>query len=266
VEQGDPRARPGRYEIQAKTYDRTRGASPTVIRAVVKHLGPAEGRALLDIAGGTGNYARAFQARGFRPLVLDASIEMLAIVPRKIGSGRAVVGDAERLPIRDASSDCATMVNALHLLSEPAAALAEARRVLRRGPLVLTAFTQENFAPLFLFEYFGRPDEIERRPAATDVEALLRNAGFSDVRYERYVYTDTVDGSLNALHINANYLAGPAYLRNTSFWYRVDEEQRRKGLEALAADLRSGVLEERVKESYKLAVEHGHGTVFAAWS
>lgn len=265
MEQGDPDARPGHYEIQARTYDRTRGASPTVVRVLAKHLGPAEGRSLLDIAGGTGNYARVFQARGFRPLVVDASIEMLANVRGKIGSRRAVAGDAERLPLRDASSDCATMVNALHLLSEPAAALVEARRVLRSGPLVLTAFTQENFPTLFVFEYFGLRDEIERRPAATDIEALLRNAGFSDVRHERYVYTDTVDGSLNALHISANYLAGPAYLRNTSFWYRVDEDQRRKGLEALAADLRSGALKERVRESYKLAVEHGHGTVFAAW-
>lgn len=261
----DEGARPGNYAVQARTYDRTRGASPTVVRAVARHLGPAEGRALLDVAGGTGNYARVFQARGFRVLVVDASIEMLARVAGKIGPGRAMAADAGRLPILGSAVDCAIMVNAVHLLDDVATALAEGRRILRRGPLVLTAFTQENFAPLFVFEYFGRPDEVEHRPTVAEIDAVLRGAGFSDVRHEPYVYTDTVDGSLNALHINANYLAGPAYLRNTSFWHRLDEDTRRKGLEALADDLRSGALAQRVKESYALAAEHGHGTVFAAW-
>jgi SAM-dependent methyltransferase len=265
VEQGEPRERPGNYVVQARTYDRTRGASPTVIRALTKYLGPAKDRTLLDIAGGTGNYARVLQSRGFRPLVLDASIEMLANVPGKIGPGRAVAADAERLPIRDAGIDCATIVNAIHLMTDPAAALAEGRRVVREGPLVLTAFTRENVAPLFVFEYFGMPDEIDRKATTADLESLLRQAGYSEVRHDRYVYTDTVDGSLNALHINANYLAGPAYLRNTSFWHRLDEDVRRDGLEALAEDLRSGVLARRVKESYALAAEHGHGTVLAGW-
>lgn len=262
---GDTGVRPGNYAVQALTYDRTRGASPTVVRALAKHLGPATGRTLLDIAGGTGNYARVFDARGFRVLVVDVSLEMLAQVPRKIGPGRALGGDAEALPLRDGGVDCAIMVNAIHLFADPGAALGEARRVLRDGPLVLTAFTPENMAPLFVFEYFGLRDEIARRPANAELKALLNRAGFSHVRKEKYVYTDTADGSLNALHTDANLLAGPAYLRNTSFWYRLDEESRRQGLEALARDLRSGVLEERVKESYRLAAEHGHGTVFVAW-
>jgi SAM-dependent methyltransferase len=257
--------RPGNYAVQAKTYDRTRGASPTIVRALTKHLGPAEGRSLLDIAGGTGNYARVFQARGFRVAVVDASVDMLTNVARKVGPGHAIAADAERLPIRDGSIDCAIMVNAIHLVREPAAALAEARRVILKGPLVLTAFTQENLAALFVFQYFGLKDEVERRPKNSDLEALLREAGFSEIRHEAYVYTDTVDGSLNALHLSANYLAGPAYLRNTSFWHRLDEDSRRAGLQALADDLRSGVLAQKVKESYALAAEHGHGTVFAAW-
>jgi SAM-dependent methyltransferase len=257
--------RPGNYAVQAKTFDRTRGASPTIIRALAKHLAPAEGRRLLDIAGGTGNYAQVFQARDFRVFVVDACIQMLARAARKIGPGRAVTGDAERLPIRDGSFDCGIMVNAIHLVREPATALAEARRVLRTGPLVLTASTLENLAPLFVFEYFGLEDEVERRLTNAEVEALLRGAGFSRVDHEQYVYTDTVDGSLNALHISPTYLAGPAYLRNTSFWHRLDEDSRRAGLLALADDLRSGVLAQKVKESYALAAEHGHGTVFAAW-
>ncbi|MGH2554179.1 MAG: class I SAM-dependent methyltransferase [Actinomycetota bacterium] len=258
-------SRPGNYKVQARTYDLTRGASPTVVRALAKFLGPAEGRLLLDIAGGTGNYAQVFAARGFRVLVVDAEPEMLFHAARKLGPGRTLAGDAGLLPLEDRAGDCAVMVNAMHLLNDPPAALREVRRVLRVGPLVLTSFTKENMASLFVYEYFGLSEPITPRPPADEVVRLLKDAGFGRVEHEAYVYTDTVDGSLNALHTDPLRLAGPAYLRNTSFWHRLDEMTRRVGLEALAQDLRSGVLEKRVKESLRLAVERGHGTVFAAW-
>jgi SAM-dependent methyltransferase len=257
--------RPGNYKVQARTYDLTRGASPTVLRALVKFLGRGEGRLLLDMAGGTGNYAQVLAARGFRVLVVDAEAEMLAHAARKLGSDRAVAGDAERLPFKDRSTDCAVIVNAIHLIVDPPAALREARRVLREGPLVLTSFTRENLASLFVYEYFGLSQPITARPPAEDVVGLLKETGFSRIEHEIYVYTDTVDGSLNALHTDPLRLAGPAYLRNTSFWHRLDEEKRDAGLRALARDLRAGVLERRVKESLGLAVVRGHGTVFAAW-
>jgi SAM-dependent methyltransferase len=257
--------RPGNYPLQAKTYDLTRGASPTVIRAVGKFLGPGEGKRLLDIGGGTGNYAQVFAGRGFQVLVIDAEPEMLAHAVRKLGAGRAVAADAERLPLRDEVADRAMIVNAMHLFADPGAALREARRVIGPGPVVLTAYTRENLASLFVYEYFGLTDTVTRRPPNAEIVALLTNSGFREVKHEGYVYTDSVDGSLNSLHTDPLRLAGPAYLRNTSFWQRLDEQTRRKGLEALARDLRSGVLRERVDEGIRLAVQHGHATVFAAW-
>jgi len=257
--------RPGNYGQQSRTYDLTRGASPTVVRSVGRFLGPAEGRTLVDIAGGTGNYAQALSARGFTVVVVDAEPEMLVHASRKLGPGRCVAGDAQALPFRDGAADCAVIVNATHLFDDPAVAFGEARRVVRAGPVVITAFTKENLRSLFVYEYFGLPAPITSRPPAAHFAELLARAGFQTVRSEAYVYTDSVDGSLNALHTNAMHLAGPAYLRNTSFWHRLDEDARRRGLEALARDLRSGVLEERVKESFKLASEFGHGTLFAAW-
>jgi ubiquinone/menaquinone biosynthesis C-methylase UbiE len=261
----DRPTRPGRYAEQAKTYDLTRGASPTVVRALSAFLGPPDGRLLLDVAGGTGNYAQVLAARGFRVLVMDAEPAMLEHAARKLGAGHVVAADAEALPLADRSVDCAVMVNAVHLLAAPLGAFREIRRVIRQGPFCFTGFARENLAALFVYGYFGLDHPPTRRPAIAEFEALLADAGFMKVTHERYVYTDTVDGSLNALHTNALHLAGPAYLRNTSFWHALDDQTRQRGLEALARDLRSGVLEERVRESYKLAAEHGHGTLFAAW-
>jgi SAM-dependent methyltransferase len=257
--------RPGNYAEQAKTYDRTRGASPTIVRALARHLGSPDQRTLLDIAGGTGNYAQVFETRGFRLFVVDAQFEMLRQAAAKLHRAHCVAGDAMQLPFADRSFDSAIMVNAVHLFEDVPGALREARRVIREGPLVLTAFTEENNAALFVHEYFGLESLPSAHVAARDLEGLLKETDFGVVRYEPFVYTDTVDGSLNALHTNALHLAGPAYLRNTSLWHRLDEETRKKGLEALATDLRSGVLERRVTESVRLAAAVGHGTVFAAW-
>jgi len=64
------------YDAWARTYDDTRGASPSVLRALYEALGPAGGRTLLDIGGGTGNFAKALAEEGFRVVLCDYSPEM----------------------------------------------------------------------------------------------------------------------------------------------------------------------------------------------
>ena len=256
--------RPGNYGEQARTYDFTRGASPTIVRALLRFLGEPGGRTLLDVAGGTGNYAQVLAARGFRVIVVDASLEMLEHAARKLGSGACVVGDAVRLPLRDAGVDAATFVHGFHLIEEPGVALAEVRRVLRAGPAVVVDPVREN-AQLFVHDYFGRDPSVSGRPSTEEIVAMLRSAGFDRIEHVPLVYTDSVDGSLHALHTSAMHLAGPAYLRNTSFWATLDEGTRRAGLAALARDLRSGALQQRVEDHMKQAVVRGHETVFAAW-
>jgi SAM-dependent methyltransferase len=258
--------RPGQYANQARTYDLTRGASPTVVRLLARTLGPPGDRTLLDIAGGTGNYAQVMRARGFRPVVLDAEPEMVRRSVPKLGRGRQVAADAMALPFDDRSFDAAIMVISLHLIDDQDRALGEARRVLRDGPFALVAFTQENVQALFVGEYFPSARiTLEANPPRAELERRLGKAGFSNVESETFVYLDTADGSLAALHTDAFHLAGPAYLRNNSFFHRISEEERREGLARLEADLRAGVLERKVKASFQKAVVAGHGTVFAAW-
>ena len=257
---------PGNYGEQARTYDLTRGASPTVLRTMSSFLGPPERRRLLDIAGGTGNYTAALQARGFDVVITDLQPAMLARSIPKVGRGRQVVSDATALPFRHHSFDCATIVTAIHLIRPPERALAEARRVLRDGPLVVVAFTLENVGPLFIREYFPTADiPFDENPPRERLLSLMRSAGFGRVEWEKFVYTDSVDGTLLSLHTDPVRLAGPAYLRNTSFFQRVPEAARAEGLARLGRDLRSGVLEERVKEAYRQSLAEGHGAVFACW-
>ena len=165
--------RPGNYEEQARTYDLTRRASPTLVRLLSKYLGASGGRrTLLDVAGGTGNYAEAMAAGDFRPVVIDLEVAMLARAREKVG--RVVAGDAARLPFRDGSFDTAMLVSALHLLEDQGKALGEARRVIREGPFLLQAFTEENLVPLFVFEYFpGSAPPPRMHRTADEIESML---------------------------------------------------------------------------------------------
>jgi ArsR family transcriptional regulator len=86
-------------------------------------------------------------------------------------------GDLERLPIPDASVDVAMLSQALHHSEQPAAALAEAWRILRPGGRVLILDLrehQESWVRAKLGDrWLGFQDE--------ELEKLLAAAGFSDV-------------------------------------------------------------------------------------
>src|SRR5271157_3775941 len=117
------------YSRQAETYDRTRGASSSMLGPLRAALAGAPGRRLADIGGGTGNYSRALQGDGWEPVVIDRSPDMLAHANAK---GLATIAaDATSLPLEDESFDAAMLVSMLHHVEEPAAALAQARRILR---------------------------------------------------------------------------------------------------------------------------------------
>ncbi len=109
-------------------------------RVFVTTLDPRPGRALLDLAGGTGDISFAWLARGGGPVVLsDINAAMLSVGAERamqrglIGSVSLLVADAERLPLPDRSFDAVSIAFGLRNCTDKAAVLAEARRVLRPG-------------------------------------------------------------------------------------------------------------------------------------
>ncbi len=112
-----------------------------------RHLPPAPAR-LLDIGGGTGVYALPLAARGYEVHLVDA-------VPLHVERARALsaaaerpladiaLGDARQLDVADDAFDVVLLFGPLYHLTERTeriAALAEARRVLGRGGLLLSAY------------------------------------------------------------------------------------------------------------------------------
>jgi SAM-dependent methyltransferase len=227
------------YSRQAETYDATRAASPSVLAPLREALAGAPGRKLVDVGGGTGNYARALRDEGWDPLVVDRSPAMLE---RAVAKGLPTLeGDAQRLPLADASADAVMLVSMLHHVDDPGRALAEARRILRPGGrLALMAFTREDLEPLWFPDYFPstRAWMTVSHPTLAELQAHLPGS-----RRIAVVFEDLEDASLAALAAHPPLLLEARWRRQTSYFERMERDlpdELRTGLERLRADVEAG--------------------------
>ncbi len=194
--------------------------------ALVTALNPPKGArpfALLDLAGGTGDVAARVAAAGgagTRATVVDINAEMLQ-VGRTRAAARGldiafVEGNAETLPFPDRSYDAVTIAFGIRNVPRIAAALAEARRVLRPGGrflcLEFSAVDVPGLDRLYDFYSFnvipalGRAvardadayrylvESIRRFPPPDAFADMLRTAGFARVSFRR------MSGGIVALH------------------------------------------------------------------
>ncbi|WP_409331346.1 class I SAM-dependent methyltransferase [Trujillonella humicola] len=94
-------------------------------------LGPRP-RRVLDLGAGTGLLTQVLVAAGHEVVAVDPAAPMLAQLRARLPQVQAVVGDAERIPLRDASVDAVVAGQAAHWF-RPEEAAPELRRVLRPG-------------------------------------------------------------------------------------------------------------------------------------
>jgi SAM-dependent methyltransferase len=132
------------FDRAAGYYDQSRGLPDGVDELVADRIEAAVGRdgRLLELGVGTGRIALPLHRRGRRIVGVDLSVPMLDRYRAKaaaLGLPPPVVlrADATRLPFRDACVDAVLEVHVLHLVPDWRRALAEARRVLVPGGMVL---------------------------------------------------------------------------------------------------------------------------------
>ncbi len=139
------------FVAQAESWDRLRSlhiAESEVEAAIVTALGARPLGDLLDIGTGTGRMIELLGPRARSATGIDRSPEMLRLARGRIeaaGLPHAEVrrGDMFALPHADASVDTVVLHQVLHFADTPAAAIAEAARVLAPGGRLLIA----DFAP-----------------------------------------------------------------------------------------------------------------------
>lgn len=224
------------YSKQAEHYDETRAASPSVMRTLRRALDGAPGERLVDIGGGTGNYARAFEAEGWEPTVADRSPAMLAHAAAK---GLEVVrADAQSLPFRGDAFDAATMISMLHHVEDRKVALAEARRILRPGGrLVVKGFTGEDAGTLWILDYFpvSRPWMAATHPPRSAYLAELPGAVMTTLQFD-----DMHDGSLAALSADPARVLVAAETGATSYFERLHDNHPEELQRGLRRDVENG--------------------------
>ncbi len=126
-------------------WDETRalGLPAAAIEAALLGALPERVGRLLDIGTGTGRLLEIAAPRVESALGVDASREMLALARARLAerglAGRCAVRQADmyRLPLADAAFDAVALQMVLHYAEDPAAALAEAARVLKPGGSLL---------------------------------------------------------------------------------------------------------------------------------
>ncbi len=192
---------------------------------LIDRLAPRPGQSLLDLAGGTGDVARRFLKRagqGARVIVCDINETMLqhgrdrSIDGGLLGDIAWVVGDAADLPLEPGSVDACTISFGLRNVTRIAAALREARRVLKPGgrflclefsrvevPLLRRAYDLYSFAVLprlgqavasdrDAYQYLV--ESIRRFPPQAELAAMMREAGFEQVSW------CNLSGGIAAIH------------------------------------------------------------------
>jgi demethylmenaquinone methyltransferase/2-methoxy-6-polyprenyl-1,4-benzoquinol methylase len=194
--------------------------------AFVDWLNPQPGMAVLDVAGGTGDIAfriaRRTAAKGepAKVTICDINYDMLsqgtARPEAKKGSIVWLCGDAENLPVKDASQDAYTIAFGIRNTTHLDKVLAEAYRVLKPGGRFLCLEFSRVVAPgldslydLYSFSVLPRLGEavagdgaayrylaesIRRFPSQGAFAKLIAKAGFAQVKYRN------LSGGIAAMH------------------------------------------------------------------
>jgi demethylmenaquinone methyltransferase/2-methoxy-6-polyprenyl-1,4-benzoquinol methylase len=217
----------GRYDVMNDLM--SLGAHRLWKDAAAARLNPQPGETVIDCAGGTGDLARRFAAlaraaqarRGGAPariVVVDYNAEMVRAGLARGGESEIawVVGDAQALPLPDASADAYSIGFGLRNVTDIPAALAEARRVLKPGGrflcLEFSKLTAAALRPLYdaysfrLIPAIGARvagdaeayrylvESIRRFPDQKALAKLMAGAGFGRVAFTNFT------GGVVALH------------------------------------------------------------------
>jgi SAM-dependent methyltransferase len=132
-----------------------------------------DGRGVLDVACGAGQGLGHLRRRARRVVGGDYTGRLLAGARAHYGPSMGLVRlDAHALPFAPRSFDLLILFEAIYYLARPEAFLAESRRLLRPGGLVLVC-TANRHRP----DFSPSPHSV-RYWSARELEALMRSQGF----------------------------------------------------------------------------------------
>jgi SAM-dependent methyltransferase len=216
------------------------------------------GESVLDVACGPGTVARVVAQRvgpGGRVVGVDFSPAMLAVARDKppVAGGAPIEyrqAAADKLPLPDGDVDVVTCQHGLQFFTDRAAALAEMRRVLRRGGrLGVAVWCSIAECPPFDALADGVADVLGNEiatvyrggpwglPDADELMSLVDNAGFTDLTVARYELPLVFEGGAAQL---VDTLSAAAVAQNVAALDPVGRQQLVDATARAAAPLLDG--------------------------
>ncbi len=121
------------FGAAAEAYQESRPDYPAALADWLRdELGLGPQRVALDLGAGTGKFTPLLSATGARLVAVEPVEAMRAELVAAHPDVEALAGEAERLPVADASVDAIVCAQSFHWFARPAA-LTEMRRVLKPG-------------------------------------------------------------------------------------------------------------------------------------
>jgi len=193
------------FEVSGKAYDRFMGRySGPLAAAFVDALGIEPGLRVLDVGCGpgalTGELVRRLGPNGVH--AVDPSESFVAACRERNPGVDVVLGRAEELPHPDAAFDAALAQLVLHFVTNPEAAAAEMRRVVRPGGLVAASVWDFGEGMTMLREFWSASRELDPNAPA---ESEQRRFGRDGAIAELFAGAGLEDGRSGALDVSAAY-------------------------------------------------------------
>ena len=191
------------FALVAGSYERGRPGYPD---EAVRWLVGDEPKDVVDLGAGTGKLTRSLVALGHRVTAIEPLPEMLELLPAAAPGAFAILGNAEIIPLPDASADVVTAAQAFHWFDH-AVALPEIARVLRPGGrLALVWNTRDDREPWVakLSATIGS-ESIDRGDAEGPIEA---SGLFGPVEKTTFPWVQRLDrATLRDLVLSRSYCA-----------------------------------------------------------
>jgi ubiquinone/menaquinone biosynthesis C-methylase UbiE len=210
---------PGAAQLRARSYELLR---------------LADGATVVDVGCGTGRAVAELAERGARAIGVDCEPAMLAAARSRFPNLDVRAADAADLPLGDGEAHGYRADKVYHVVPDPHAALAEARRVLAPGGRIVllgqdwdTLVIDSDQAELTRRIVHARADTIAHPRIARAYRTLLRDTGFHDVELEVHtaIFTDATLLPVLAGHIAAARESGAISDDEAASW--VGEQARR---------------------------------------
>jgi ubiquinone/menaquinone biosynthesis C-methylase UbiE len=224
------------YQELAAEYARNRRVHPDVLERLL--LAAVEARDVLEVGCGSGNYYEAIATTtNARVVGIDPSSAMIEQLLERLPAAETKVASGEAIPYPDSSFDMVFSVDVIHHVTDRDAYFTEVMRVLRHGGVVMTATDSEEdiVRRIPLSSHFPEtiPHERRRYPSITAIREAMSRSGFDLLPSEQIERNMT--------------LTDISQFRNKAFsvLHLISDEEHRRGIERLEADLANGPIAAR---------------------